>query len=162
MNMNQACEDLVLGSLPRSKPRTTALFNVERKGQTQRLLLWAVENVILKRARRREAQAIGDGKRVAICWFGVSLCLPALSTLLFLCHTKENWGPGWNLRQFHPTLGAAVLKVQTSFLYSEISIVSPILWQLWLLQGFTRENKQHSELGRSSGWRPHRAGDKSV
>lgn len=65
MYINQAHEDLVLGSLPRRKPRTTVLFNVERKGQTQRLLLWALENVIIERTRRRETQAIGDRKTVA-------------------------------------------------------------------------------------------------
>lgn len=140
-------------SRARRKRRTTVLFNGERKGQTERPLLWpAVENVILKRARWRETQATGE--KVAVSWFGVSLCLflPAPSNLLSLCHTKAYWVPGWNLRQFHPILGPAMLKLQNTSLYSEISIDSPLLWQLWLLQYFTRENKYHPEVGRSSGW----------
>lgn len=105
MYINQAHEDLVLGSLPRRKPRTTVLFNVERKGQTQRLLLWALENVIIERTRRRETQAIGDRKTVA----GLgSLFASLLSYPPFFCVTPRKtgdlagiWGnfiPHWELQ----------------------------------------------------------------
>lgn len=113
-------------------------------------LFWERDRIDGNKVGRME---MGRKHHINMPWVGVSLFSSSLlSATSFLCYTKASWAPGCTLRRFHPTLGAAALKVWNTSLDSEISINSPVLLQLCSMWHFARENEYHHELGRASHW----------